>query len=203
MITADQSPASQIADRIHAGRLLPVLRVPHARDAIAAAERLIAAGLDVIEITATTSEWPSALERLCRDHPTSALGVGTVTTADDARRAADSGASFVVSPWPAAAVRAVADRKALLFLEGGWTPSEIAAATGHGPAKLFPAHVGGPGYLRSLLSVLPEARIIPTGGIQTDQVAGWLAAGAYAVGVGSDLLRRGDVAARVSEARAQ
>lgn len=130
------------------------------------------------------------------DHPKATLGVGTVVTADDARAAADAGADFLVSPWPAPAVRQVAT---VPFLEGGFTPAEVAAASAHGVAKLFPAHLGGIAYLRSLLAVLPEARIMPTGGIKLDQVRDWLAAGAFAVWVPREFayLRAGSAAARL------
>ena len=70
---------------------------------------------------------------------------------------------------------------------------------GRGIAKLFPAHVGGPAYLRSILAVLPGARIVPTGGIALGQVRDYLDAGAYAVGVGSDLVKSPDPAAAVRE----
>ena len=71
------------------------------------------------------------------------------------------------------------------FIEGGFTPAEVAAAAGRGIAKLFPAHVGGPAYLRSLLAVMPGAKIMPTGGIPLAHVQSWLDAGALAVGIGS------------------
>ena len=67
-------------------------------------------------------------------------------------------------------------------------------------AKLFPAHVGGVSYLRSLLAVAPHARIMPTGGIPLASAADWLAAGAFAVGIGGDLTAPGDIAVRVAEA---
>ncbi len=85
----------------------------------------------------------------------------------------------------------------LPFVEGGFTPAEIAAAAAHGPAKVFPAHVGGPAYVRSLLAVFPDAVLIPTGGVRLDDVAAYRAAGALAVGVGSDLVRHGDLAGRL------
>ena len=126
-----------------------------------------------------------------------------MTTAEDARRAVDAGADFLVSPYPAPAVRSFATETGTVFLEGGFTPGEVAAATRHGVAKLFPAHVGGVGFLRSLLAVAPRARIMPTGGIPLTEVPHWLAAGAYAVGVGRDLTAPGDIAARVREVLAR
>jgi 2-dehydro-3-deoxyphosphogluconate aldolase / (4S)-4-hydroxy-2-oxoglutarate aldolase len=184
---------------IAAARLLPVLRTPDATGALRAASTLAEAGLGVIELTATTPGWAGALADVRREHPSVVLGAGTVTTAADARRAVESGADFLVSPYPAPPVRAFAEETGTVFLEGGFTPGEVAAAAGHGIAKLFPAHVGGPAYLRSVLAVLPGARIVPTGGIALGQVREYLDAGAYAVGVGSDLVRSPDPAAAVRE----
>jgi 2-dehydro-3-deoxyphosphogluconate aldolase / (4S)-4-hydroxy-2-oxoglutarate aldolase len=189
----------EIERAIGAARLLPVLRTPDAAGAVQAAETLLDAGLGVIELTATTPGWPDALRDVRRRHPGAVLGAGTVTTAEDARRAVDAGADFLVSPYPAAEVRGFADETGTVFLEGGFTPGEVAAASARGIAKLFPAHVGGPAYLRSVLAVLPGARIVPTGGIGLGEVGDYLAAGAHAVGVGSDLVRAPDPAKAVRE----
>jgi 2-dehydro-3-deoxyphosphogluconate aldolase/(4S)-4-hydroxy-2-oxoglutarate aldolase len=189
----------EIERAIGAARLLPVLRTPDAAGAVRAAETLLDAGLGVVELTATTPGWADALRDVRRAHPDAVLGAGTLTTAADARLAMEAGADFLVSPYPAEAVRAVADETGMVFLEGGFTPAEVAAASARGMAKLFPAHVGGPAYLRSVLAVLPGARIIPTGGISLTEVGAYLAAGAYAVGVGSDLVKAPDPAKAVRE----
>lgn len=189
----------EIEQAIATARLLPVLRTPDAAGAVRAAETLLGAGLGVVELTATTPGWAEALAGLRRAHHGAVLGAGTVTTGEDARRAVEAGADFLVSPYPAEAVRVFADETGTVFLEGGFTPAEIAAASGRGIAKLFPAHVGGPAYLRSVLAVLPGARIVPTGGIGLGEVRDYLAAGAYAVGVGSDLVKAPDPAKAVRE----
>lgn len=163
---------------IRAQRLLPVLRTAEP------VESLISAGCRVIELTTSISGWADVLadvrERVI-------AGVGTVATAEQARLALDAGAAFLVSPYPAPGVREVARRRGAVFIEGGFTPAEVAAAAGRGAAKLFPAHVGGISYLRSLRAVLPDAVIIPTGGIAPADAPAWLDAGAAAVGIGSGL----------------
>jgi 2-dehydro-3-deoxyphosphogluconate aldolase / (4S)-4-hydroxy-2-oxoglutarate aldolase len=70
-----------------------------------------------------------------------------------------------------------------------------------GPAKLFPAHVGGIAYLRDLLALDPNALIVPTGGLAVADAGAWVAAGALAIGVGGDLLRVADLDAALAEAR--
>lgn len=183
-----------VLERIRAARVVPVVRRPSAAEATELCERLLALGAPVIELTATTPEWPEVLNRLWRTSPGTTIGVGTVTTPETARSAVGEGAAFLVSPYPAAGVRAVADDHGVPFIEGGFTPGELAAATAVGVAKLFPASSGGIRHLKAVLDVLPGARIIPTGGIALDQVGDWLAAGAYAVGVGTDLATRPDAA---------
>lgn len=182
------------------GRLVPVLRADSADAARSTVERLLDGGITVVELTATTPDWPDVLAWTRERWPEATIGAGTVVTAQDATAALERGADFLVSPYPAPAVRPVADAAGALFVEGGLTPGELAAAAAHGPAKVFPAHVGGPAYLRSVLQILPGARLVPTGGIALGQVADYLAAGAFAVGVGRDLAAAPDVAAAVRTA---
>jgi 2-dehydro-3-deoxyphosphogluconate aldolase / (4S)-4-hydroxy-2-oxoglutarate aldolase len=191
-----------LLEQLRASRIVPVVRVGAADEALDLARTCAQAGLRTIEFTATTKGWTEAVRAARAEWPDLVVGAGTMRTQDDAEQAAEAGAQFLVSPMPAPAVRGSAERLGLPFVEGGFTPAELGAATAYGPAKLFPAHVGGPAYLRSLLAVLPGAAIMPTGGIQTTEVAQWLAAGAIAVGVGSDLTAPGDVAARVRDALA-
>ncbi|RKN39496.1 bifunctional 4-hydroxy-2-oxoglutarate aldolase/2-dehydro-3-deoxy-phosphogluconate aldolase [Streptomyces hoynatensis] len=173
-----------------AQRLLPVLRSPEAGAALARTRQLLGAGCRVVELTTSTPGWRDALAGARAELGAEAgafLGLGTVTTAGQARDAVAAGAAFLVSPFPAPEVREVARGAGVLFVEGGFTPAEVADAASRGPAKVFPAHVGGPQYLRSLRAVLPSAVLIPTGGIPVEGADAYLAAGALAVGVGSGL----------------
>ncbi|MFG2335034.1 bifunctional 4-hydroxy-2-oxoglutarate aldolase/2-dehydro-3-deoxy-phosphogluconate aldolase [Streptomyces yangpuensis] len=175
-----------------AQRLLPVLRNADADEAVRAAARLLAAGCRAVELTTSTPGWAGAVARtagLADLHGRRAvIGVGTVTTAAQAAAALDAGAAFLVSPYPAPEVREVAGRRGAVFIEGGFTPAEIATAVrAAGAAKVFPAHVGGPRFVRSLRAVLPDAVLVPTGGIRPEEVPDWIAAGATAVGIGDGL----------------
>jgi 2-dehydro-3-deoxyphosphogluconate aldolase/(4S)-4-hydroxy-2-oxoglutarate aldolase len=177
-----------VVGQVGEARLLPVLRTSSADAALAAVAAVHAAGLPVVELTTTIPDWPDVVRRAC-ELDGLLVGVGTVTSGDLARTALDAGAAFLVSPFPCPRARVVAVTADVPFIEGGFTPGEVAAAAAFGPAKVFPAHVGGPAYLRSLLAVLPGAQLVPTGGIPLDAVREYLDAGAYAVGVGSDILR--------------
>jgi 2-dehydro-3-deoxyphosphogluconate aldolase/(4S)-4-hydroxy-2-oxoglutarate aldolase len=169
-------------------RVLPIVRTATADDALTTAQQLVDAGHRVLELTATIAGWTGALTDARATWPQVTLGAGTIRTAEQALRAIDAGAAFLVSPWPAPAVRAAAIDAGVPFIEGGFTPAEVAAASARGPAKLFPAHIGGPQYLRSLLAVLPGAAVIPTGGVQPQAIDDYIQAGALAVGLTADRL---------------
>lgn len=185
---------------LRASRIIPVLRTKTADEALELVGACVRGGLRTVEITATTTGWTDAVRSARAEWPDLVIGAGTILTRENALLAANAGAHFLISPYPAPAVRSAADELGIPFLEGGFTPAEVAAAAAHGPAKMFPAHVGGPTYLRSLLAVMPGAAIVPTGGLTLEDVPDWLAAGAVAVGVGSSLTASDDIAGRVEKA---
>ena len=182
--------------------VVPVIRAEAAAEALELAHWLAGEGLEVIELTASTPGWEDAVHTLRGEQTGLAVGVGTVRHPDAARRAAAAGADFLVTPHTVAGLREAAGE--VPVIEGGFTPGEVLAAADHGVAKLFPAHVGGPRYLRSLLAIEPAARIVPTGGVALEDVPEWLAAGAFAVGVGGGLepsARTAEQLARLREER--
>jgi 2-dehydro-3-deoxyphosphogluconate aldolase/(4S)-4-hydroxy-2-oxoglutarate aldolase len=186
-------------DQVSRARIIPVLRTHTAAEAVSAAGRCFDAGLTMVELTATTQDWPEALRQVRADHPDQLVGIGTVLDGTAALKAVDTGADFVVSPCPIPQVRAALAGH-IPLIEGGLTVAEILASAQHGVAKLFPAHVGGVAYLRSLLAIAPDSRIVPTGGIPLADVPQWLAAGATAVGVGRDLLEADDMVVAILRA---
>jgi 2-dehydro-3-deoxyphosphogluconate aldolase / (4S)-4-hydroxy-2-oxoglutarate aldolase len=176
-------PFRETESAIERAVVVPVVREESADEARSVAAWLIEQGLEVVELTASTPGWELAVGSL----EDVIVGVGTLRTREDAQRAVAAGARFLVTPCPAPEVRAVADAANVPLLEGGFTPGEVLAAADRGIAKLFPAHVGGTALLRSILALSPGARIVPTGGIGLADVPAWLDAGAYAVGIGSEL----------------
>lgn len=184
-----------LAERLREAVLLPALRTPDRASALAAVERCVAAGLPIVELTTTTTDWAKAVQEVRNAWPDLIVGVGTVMVPEQAQDAADAGAAFLVSPCPVPDVRRETD---LPLIEGGFTPGELLDATSRGIGKLFPAHVGGPQMLRSILALRPGARIVPTGGIALADIPQWLDAGALACGVGTGVLTAPDLAAQVS-----
>lgn len=152
-------------------------------DAIGIIATLAANGLPLAEITLNT---PRALEAIASATAAGlVVGAGTVLSRDDALRARDAGAAFLVTPGLVEGAAAAG----LPLLMGAYTASEAMRAVelGAHAVKLFPATLLTPAYARALLGPLPELRLIPTGGIAAQDFAAWKAAGCVGVGIGSEL----------------
>ncbi|HEU4656340.1 MAG TPA: bifunctional 4-hydroxy-2-oxoglutarate aldolase/2-dehydro-3-deoxy-phosphogluconate aldolase [Capillimicrobium sp.] len=193
-------------ERLRAEGLLAVLRAPSAAAAVRTAHALADGGIAAIEVTFTTPGAPEAIAELAQD-PRLFVGAGTVRDARQAEAAIDAGAAYLVSPgllWP---VVDAGEQAGVLTLPGVLTPTEVAhAAERVDVLKLFPASVGGPAYLKALLAPFPDLRLVPTGGVNADNLGEWRAAGAFALGAGgdlcpSDLIAAGDFAAVTDRAR--
>jgi 2-dehydro-3-deoxyphosphogluconate aldolase / (4S)-4-hydroxy-2-oxoglutarate aldolase len=191
--------------------MIPVIRCDSPEVAVRVAEVLIDAGLRVAEITLTV---PGAIDAIAevsrRISPQRALvGAGTVTTADEARDAMRAGARFIVSPCLVPEVIDAARAEGVPVIPGALTPTEILQAFRAGAelVKVFPAQsLGGPAYIKALRGPFPDLPLVPTGGVDLDNVADYIRAGATAVGVGSELvsrdaLARGDYDAIAARAR--
>jgi 2-dehydro-3-deoxyphosphogluconate aldolase/(4S)-4-hydroxy-2-oxoglutarate aldolase len=188
--------------------IVPVVRAATVEDATRAVEAICAGGIPILEITMTVPNAVSVIRHVIHEHGSTALiGAGTVTTSEQADQCIRAGAEFLVSPGLSLHVLAVAQACAKLAIPGALTPTELMCAQDHGAQliKIFPCgSVGGPKYLQSLRAPFPHASLIPTGGVNAANAAGYIAAGAFALGVGADLvdaaaLRAGNLA-KVSQA---
>ena len=136
------------------------------------------------------------------------VGVGSVLDASSARSAIDAGARFVVTPVLRPAVVEICRELGVPVICGAFSPTEALAAHESGAdfIKIFPADIGGPGFVCSLLAPLPMLRINPTGGITAANCGAFIRAGCVAVGAGSslvsdDLLEQQDWARLTAKAR--
>lgn len=175
-------------------RLLAVVRGTEPDAAARTALALADCGVPMVEVSLSTPDAFAVIEHVREEVGSEAIvGAGTVLTADDARRVADAGASYVVTPASAEGERA-AHRIGLPVVAGALTPTEIVAAHEAGAAavKVFPASAYGPGYVRALRDPLPHIPLVPVGGVDSEAAYAYLTAGALAVGVGSPLV--GDAA---------
>ena len=179
---------AEIVARIAARRLVGILRC---REPERVGTAAIEGGLDVVEVPLGVPDALGVVARLAARHPEALIGAGTVMSADDAERALDAGARFLLSPVLRPSVVEVAHSGGAAAVPGAFTPTEIDACMRAGAdlVKLFPADRLAPADLRVLLAALPDAPLLPTGGIDAGNAAEWLAAGAVAVGVGGALTR--------------
>lgn len=177
-------------------RVFGIVRAEDAETALATAEAMIEAGLRTLEIALTTPGGLGVIERLA-GRPGLTLGAGTVLDEPTARLAILSGATFLVSPSLHPEVIRTAHRYGAAALPGVASPTEIVTALEHGAdaVKLFPARGFGPRWLADVRAALPQAPVLPTGGVALDEVPDWVAAGAVACGVGSALTEGGPAAA--------
>jgi 2-dehydro-3-deoxyphosphogluconate aldolase / (4S)-4-hydroxy-2-oxoglutarate aldolase len=172
--------------------IVPVVRAAHLDEARRAVDAVVAGGIGIIEITMTVPNAPAVIEALARHYGDRLLtGAGTVTNAVQAEICINAGAQFLVSPGLSVPVVETAARRGILAIPGALTPTEVMAAQDAGAKliKIFPCgSAGGPSHIKALKAPFPEARLIPTGGVNLSNVAQYFAVGAFALGVGADLV---------------
>ncbi|HUZ96867.1 MAG TPA: bifunctional 4-hydroxy-2-oxoglutarate aldolase/2-dehydro-3-deoxy-phosphogluconate aldolase [Edaphobacter sp.] len=171
--------------------LVPVLRAESVDKALALAEAIAAGGVTVLEITMTVPGAIQVMRKLAEQRPDILIGAGTVLDAETARMCILEGAKFVVSPALNLQTIEMCHRYSVAVLPGALTPTEIVTAwqAGADVVKVFPASaMGGAKYLTALKGPLPQVDLIPTGGVSLATAAEFLNAGAFALGVGSDLV---------------
>lgn len=187
---------------ILAERLIAIVRVAHPADWIPAT--LEAAGVRVFELSLTSGDALATLDRWSKQPGEAMIGAGTVLSVENAQRAVDAGARYLVSPGFDPALYTWACENDILHIPGVLTPTEVthALAAGAKLLKLFPAVPLGPDYIRQLRGPFPEAHFVATGGVDETNGPAFLAAGAAAVGIGGAVVRNDwrteEVAARAA-----
>lgn len=188
--------------------LVAILRAGSAERFGAITDVLVAAGVRAVEFTFTTPGVVKAIGAYAARKPADVvLGAGTVTSTEDAKRAVDAGASYLVAPTVDLEVIEWAVAHDVPILPGALTPTEIHVAwkAGAYAVKVFPASVGGPAYVKAIRGPLPEIPLVPTGGVNVANARAYLDAGAKALGIGSPLQGKvaddGDFAALAERAR--
>jgi 2-dehydro-3-deoxyphosphogluconate aldolase/(4S)-4-hydroxy-2-oxoglutarate aldolase len=168
---------SDVLERLAKLRVVPVLTATDPDQAEQACRALVAGGLPAVEITFRTD---AAAESIRRAGAIDGLlvGAGTVLSEEQLAAAVEAGARFGVAPGTNASVVEAAARAGLAFIPGAATPTEIERARGLGCAavKIFPASLlGGPAFLKAVAPVYPDVRFVPTGGIDSENLASYLA----------------------------
>jgi 2-dehydro-3-deoxyphosphogluconate aldolase/(4S)-4-hydroxy-2-oxoglutarate aldolase len=172
---------------MHEQFAIPVLRHENAEVLISMARALALGGLKVIEITLMSTDADRAIEIL-KDESGLTIGAGTVTGVIEFERAERAGARFFVSPgWDEKLIEHISDQEHF-FIPGVCTPSEVMRAKnmGYDFVKIFPSgSLGGASYLKTLSGPFPKMKWMATGGVAAADIASYLEADAFAIGLGS------------------
>lgn len=178
--------------------IVSIIRARSGDQLVNVAKALYDGGIDVIEVTFTVPGVVGILSEVRRQlGDRILLGAGTVLDTESARAAILAGADFIVTPTVKPDVIQLCNRYSKAVMPGAFTPTEILTAweAGADIVKVFPADVGGPGYLKAIHGPLPQVRLLPTGGVDLETLPGFVRAGACAVGLGSALVEKAAVEA--------
>ena len=170
--------------------LLAVIRGPSPDMTINMVAALIEGGVTGIEITYTTPNAAEVVRSLDQAFGSQImLGMGTLTIPEQVEEAKEAGAKFLVSPHIDRALAKEMASCGLPIMMGALTPSEVMKARAYGSdvVKVFPGSLGGPAYMKALKGPFPDIPMMPTGGVSEKNLGEWFAAGAFAVGAGSNL----------------
>ena len=199
---------SAVLEFIKREKLVPVIRTNDTNDARQAIKVLSNCGIKVFEITMTV---PNAVELIAelKDSDDVLIGAGTVLDAKQAEKCVAAGAKFIVSPAFNLETVEYCRASEIAVMPGTLTPTEVLTAWNAGAdcVKVFPCDVlGGAKYLKTLKTLFPHIKMMPTGGVSCETIADFFKAGAIAVGVGADLvdvkaIREGNLEAVSEKAR--
>src|SRR5918997_522981 len=202
-------PRLDVLRRITDAGLVAVVRAESAETATRVADAVLEGGCPAIEVTFTVPGAHRVIEALAQRYKPSELilGAGTVLDPETARVAILSGATYVVAPSLNVETVRLCNRYQVPCMPGAMTVREVVEALEAGAdiVKLFPGEAFGPSFIKAVKGPLPQAPLMPTGGVDLSNVAEWIKAGAVAVGAGGSLTggaKTGDFAAVTRTARA-
>lgn len=180
-----------VLERIKTVGIVPVIRARSPEEALRAIAAIQKGGVPIIEITMTVPGAVDLIAEVARAAADAVVGAGTVLDPEAARACVEAGARFVVSPALNLDTIAACREMGTVVLPGALTPTEVVAAwrAGADLVKVFPAGaVGGAAYIKALKAPLPQIELVPTGGVNLQTAGDFLRAGAFALGVGADLV---------------
>jgi len=180
-----------ITDKIIEAGLVAVVRAKDGDEALKIVEALKQGGVKAIEITYTVPGATAVIERLAKEYKGTdmIIGAGTVLDAETARIAILAGSQFIVSPYLNPDVVKLCNRYQVPAMPGAMTIKEVVEAMECGASivKVFPGDVVGVSFIKAVMGPLPYAKLMPTGGVDINNVGEWIKAGCVAIGAGSNL----------------
>lgn len=193
----------QVIETVKKIGVVAVIRGNTPDEAVQISEACIAGGVTAIEVAFTTPRAHEAILTLSekyKDNAQVVIGAGTVLDAETARMAILNGAAFVVSPAFDEATIKLCNRYRVACMPGTTTIQGVIQALELGAdiVKVFPGEVVGSKFIKAVKGPLPQAQMMPTGGVSIDNVAEWFKAGAVAVGAGGALTGGGKSLAEIT-----
>lgn len=184
--------------------VVAVIRGKNPEEAVAMSDACIAGGVTAIELAFTTPQAHEAIETLSKkyaDNPDVIIGAGTVLDAVTARIAILSGAQFVVSPAFDLETVKLCNRYRIAVMPGTTTLNGVLQAleAGADVVKIFPGEILGMKAIKAIHGLIPQALLMPTGGVNAENAGEWIKAGCVAVGAGG-ALTGGKTDAEITEA---
>ena len=173
--------------------IVAVVRTDTPEHAVSVAKALLNGGITIIELTFTTPGVVEALHEVRKNLGDAiVLGAGTIREPEQVKLAVQAGVDFLVSAYLREDILNAMLNSGLPAIPGVFTPTEVGTALDAGAevVKLFPASTGGPDHLRALRGPFPELQVVPTGGIDINNMSSWFAQNVLAVGIGSELAPR-------------
>lgn len=184
-------PRHAVVSKIVEAGLVAVVRADSSEQAARIADACIKGGVAAIEITFTVPGAAETIKDLAAAYKSGEIiiGAGTVLDPETARIAILAGAQYVVSPSVNLDTIRLCNRYQVPVMPGAATIKEIVEAMEAGAdiVKVFPGETLGPAFVKAVKGPLPQAPLMPTGGVSLDNVAEWIKAGCVAVGVGGNL----------------
>lgn len=182
----------EILNKINQEKLVAVIRGRTKEEAIEISKAAIAGGIKIIEVTYTTDGATDVIKGLknLKDAGVT-IGAGTVLDSETARTAILNGVDFIVGPHYDKDIKKLCNRYSVPYLPGCLTIKEMVKALEGGceVVKLFPANNFKASFVQSVHGPLPQIQLMPTGGVNINNFKDWLDAGAFAIGIGSDLTK--------------
>ncbi len=181
--------------RLLQSKIIGIIRVDHTQNILKLVQAILEGGIHTIEISLNTPNAYEAIKRVDKKFGDEVfLGVGTVTSVKEAKRSISAGAKFIVTPISEFKVLKYAKRFKVPVCMGAFSPTEIFEAYKAGATlvKVFPADTMGPKYIKNVNVPLPEIPLMPTGGVNENNIHEWFDSGAKAVGISSALFSNKD-----------
>ncbi|WP_010248575.1 bifunctional 2-keto-4-hydroxyglutarate aldolase/2-keto-3-deoxy-6-phosphogluconate aldolase [Acetivibrio cellulolyticus] len=184
----------EVVGLIKENRIIAIIRTDEQEIALKAAEAMISGGISVLEFSYTMRFAGELIKELNEKYAKRGviIGAGTILDPETAKIAISSGAQFIISPYLNIETVKMCLRYRIACIPGAMTVKETADCmeAGADMVKVFPSELFGPAIIKAIKGPLPQAALVPTGGITLENINTWFDAGAEAVGIGTNLIKK-------------